>query len=173
MSEHERKHEGPMVDSGIGTEYLDIARGASITQFNEEYRWLSNFWRCDVWSCGQTYPTVEHAYQAMKTCDLDAREVIRGQPTPGEAQRRGRYLVLRPEWEDIRIGVMERLVRDKFTRHADLGLLLRETGVRQLIEGNDWGDRFWGVSNGAGLNHLGRILMGVRAELLGDVPRKI
>jgi N-glycosidase YbiA len=109
----------------------------------------------------------------MKTHDLAAREVIRSQPTPGEAQRCGRCLVLRPEWKDIRIGVMERLVRDKFTRHADLGLLLRETGGRELIEGNDWDDRFWGVSNGTGLNHLGRILMGVRAELLGDLPRNI
>jgi predicted NAD-dependent protein-ADP-ribosyltransferase YbiA (DUF1768 family) len=34
-------------------------------------------------------------------------------------------------------------------------------------EGNTWNDRFWGVCRGSGLNHLGRILMEVRAEVGG------
>lgn len=170
MTDPERRCEGLVFSAEGAAGRVDVS-GAPITRFDGEYRWLSNFWRCDVWACGETYPTVEHAYQAMKTRDLDARQMIRDQPTPGEAQWHGRCLALRTDWKDIRIGVMERLVRDKFTRHGDLGLLLRETGRRELVEGNDWGDRFWGVSDGAGLNHLGCILMRVRAELLRDASR--
>lgn len=32
-------------------------------------------------------------------------------------------------------------------------------------EGNTWGDKFWGVCDGEGENHLGKLLMEVRAEL--------
>jgi hypothetical protein len=104
----------------------------------------------------------------MKTLDLATREEIRNTPTPGAAQRRGRCLAVRADWSDVKLGVMEDLVRDKFNRHPDLGLRLRETRCRPLVEGNDWGDRFWGVCGGDGLNHLGEILMVVRAELLND-----
>ena len=35
----------------------------------------------------------------------------------------------------------------------------------KLVEGNTWGDRFWGVCGGVGLNWLGRLLMQVRDEV--------
>jgi hypothetical protein len=43
--------------------------------------------------------------------------------------------------------------------------LLLATGDKELIEGNTWGDTFWGVCNGIGQNHLGKILMAKRTEL--------
>jgi hypothetical protein len=45
--------------------------------------------------------------------------------------------------------------------------MLLLTGDEELIEGNFWGDVFWGVCNGVGKNHLGKILMEVRSELGG------
>lgn len=42
---------------------------------------------------------------------------------------------------------------------------LLETGEAYLEEGNDCGDRVWGVYQGQGENRLGKILMKVRAEL--------
>lgn len=36
---------------------------------------------------------------------------------------------------------------------------------RELIEGNTWGDTFWGVCRGKGENNLGKILMRLRSEL--------
>lgn len=42
---------------------------------------------------------------------------------------------------------------------------LLETGDAMLIEGNTWGDTFWGVCNGQGLNVLGNLLMEIRQEL--------
>lgn len=65
----------------------------------------------------------------------------------------------------MKLDVMEACVRDKFTRNADLRRRLLETGDAELVEGNTWGDRFWGVCDGEGENHLGRVLIKVRGEL--------
>jgi ribA/ribD-fused uncharacterized protein len=114
---------------------------------------------------GQDYPTVEHAYRAAKTLDATERRRIATLATPSEAKRAGRALALRGDWETVKLGVMETCVRYKFTHHAELRRRLLETGDAELIEGNTWGDRFWGVFEGEGENHLGRILMRVRGDL--------
>jgi len=62
---------------------------------------------------------------------------------------------------------MLHIVRDKFARHPGLKASLRQTGNARLVEGNWWGDTFWGVCNGKGTNHLGKVLMEVRRELIG------
>jgi len=62
--------------------------------------------------------------------------------------------------------MMEELLRLKF-ESPELRKLLLETGEHELIEGNNWGDRFWGVVDGVGDNHLGKLLMKIRAELRG------
>jgi hypothetical protein len=43
--------------------------------------------------------------------------------------------------------------------------LLLNTGSSMLIEGNNYGDRFWGKVNDIGSNHLGELLMSVRADI--------
>jgi ribA/ribD-fused uncharacterized protein len=136
-----------------------------ITSFTGPFRFLSNFYEADVLFEGAVYPSVEHAFQAAKTFDEDERQTIRLQMKPGDAKRRGRNLKLRDDWEDVKIQIMEQLVLDKFVRHEPLRAKLLATGDRQLIEGNNHGDRFWGVSGGQGENWLGRILVRVRAHL--------
>jgi len=111
------------------------------------------------------YPSVEHAYQSAKTLDVSERKRIAALPTPAEAKAAGRALPLRKDWETAKFDVMERCVRDKFTRHADLRAKILATGDTYLEEGNTWGDRIWGVYLGQGENRLGRILMMVRWEL--------
>jgi ribA/ribD-fused uncharacterized protein len=140
-------------------------QSAAIDSFQGEYRFLSNFWPAQVVFEGITYPTAEHAYQAAKSLDPTERQRIAASPTPAEAKRAGRALKPREDWETVKFDVMERVVRDKFTRHADLRQQLLATGDAELIEGNTWGDRVWGVYQGAGENRLGKILMKVRAEL--------
>ena len=136
-----------------------------IDSFAGPYRFLSNFWPAEVHYEGVVYPTAEHAYQSAKTLDRDERRRIAALPTPSEAKRAGRALKPRPDWERVRIDVMAACVRDKFTRSAELRRRLVATGDAELIEGNSWGDRFWGVCDGEGENHLGRILTRVREEL--------
>ena len=135
-----------------------------IDRFMGEYRFLSNFHPAVVSFEGQVYPTVENAYQAAKTANRDERAKI-ALASPGEAKRMGRRCVLRPGWAAIRLAVMEDLVRKKFENSAALQNRLCATGAATLIEGNDWGDTFWGVYRGHGENHLGKILMQVRREL--------
>jgi len=114
------------------------------------------------------YPTVEHAYQAAKTLDQKARERIRLLPTAGKAKAAGKRLKIRPDWEAIKVDVMRGLLRQKFRPDTFLARVLLETGERELIEVNTWGDRFWGeCPRGVGENQLGKLLMEIRGELRG------
>lgn len=136
----------------------------TVGPFNGEHRFLSNFWPARVVLDGLEYPTTEHAYQAAKTMDHGRRRMIRSLPTPGHAKRQGRNLTLRPDWERVKLSVMEDLLRQKFAKEPLRSQLLA-TYPWDLVEFNTWGDTFWGVCNGKGTNHLGRLLMKVRDGL--------
>lgn len=136
-----------------------------ICSFEGPYRFLSNFYPVEIESFGDLFPTVEHAFQAYKTTDtLERLEILRA-PTPGIAKRLGRQVTLRPDWDQLKLIVMENLVWQKFEFRGDLRDKLLATGSLKLIEGNHWNDTYWGVCRGKGENHLGRILMRVRASL--------
>lgn len=132
------------------------------------FEWLSNFFPAPVVYRGVNYNTVEHAYQAAKTLVLAEREQIRMCSTPGKAKRLGREVTMRPDWDKIKLTVMLHLLRQKFNI-PELRDKLLATGDIRLIEGNTWGDTFWGVCNRTGMNHLGRLLMQVRSELRGQM----
>lgn len=136
----------------------------AIDRFEGPFAFLSNFFPAPVFG----YPTVEHAYQASKTLDKEERGKIRAAATAAIAKRLGKTVTLRGGWEELKLPYMEVLVREKFTRHPELGKRLLATGKEELVEGNWWGDTFWGVSQGKGENHLGKILMQIRAELEGQ-----
>jgi ribA/ribD-fused uncharacterized protein len=135
-----------------------------IDDFRDDYAALSNFAPAWVWLEGRRYPSVEHAYQAAKTLDICKRAEIREARSAGEAKRLGQAVALRPDWDDARLGIMRRLLVQKFDQ-AKFAEVLLSTGDAQLIEGNDWGDVFWGVCRGSGKNYLGRMLMDIRHEL--------
>lgn len=144
--------------------------GEAITAFRGDYEFLSNFSPSVVELDGVQYPTIEHAFQATKTHDFSQHRAIRNASTPSEAKRLGRKLKRREDWFDISLEVMEDLVRQKFTRYPDLGSKLLATGDAELIEGNTWSDKFYGAiwdskqEQWIGENHLGKILMKIRAE---------
>jgi len=134
-----------------------------INSFNGKYRFLSNFQAAKVKLDGVTYDSVEHAYQAAKTLDKDERKKFQG-ITAGESKRLGRSIVLRKDWESVKINIMRDLLKQKFSEHT-LKTDLLDTGDAVLIEGNNWNDTFWGVCRGVGHNWLGRLLMELRDEL--------
>jgi len=142
-----------------------IMKERNIEKFEGEYYFLSNFYYSDVAMDGRVYPTVEHAFQAAKTLVETERETIRNVETPKEAKRLGRKVLLRKDWEDVKIDIMKKLLIDKFSPGRELAEKLKNTGDRKLIEGNYWGNTFWGVCYGVGSNHLGNLLMEVRSEL--------
>lgn len=142
-----------------------------ITSFHDEYAFLSNFYPSKVTLDGILFPTVEHAYQSYKTLDMKKRALISRLSTPGNAKRYGRTLDLRPDWDDVKLGVMERLLRRKF-RIPELEKKLLSTIGSDLVEGNTWGDKYWGCvwqtlpeGKWIGENHLGKLLMQIREEL--------
>jgi predicted NAD-dependent protein-ADP-ribosyltransferase YbiA (DUF1768 family) len=62
---------------------------------------------------------------------------------------------------------MRHLLESKFGKaNPELRQMLIDTNPCVLIEGNTWGDRFWGVCEGKGENMLGRLLMNLRAEIM-------
>ena len=124
---------------------------------------MSNFFLHPIIVDGCTYRTNEHAFQAMKTFDHLERMRIATAETPGASKRMGRRVALRPDWEKVKDEVMLSIVRCKFQDKELAGMLIA-TGDAELVEGNTWGDRYWGV-DGTGKNRLGEILMKVRAEL--------
>lgn len=143
-----------------------------IDRFAGEYAFLSNSWSCPMKLDGVTYPSVEHAYQAAKTLDPVFRDMIREAVKPSYAKRLGQAAPLREGWHDIRLDVMRELVWQKFEIPA-LRQALLATGSAELIEGNTWGDTFWGVCRGVGENNLGLILMNIRSRVRERSPDPI
>lgn len=148
-----------------------------INSFSGRYSFLSNFYPTEIEYQGIKYPTVEAYYVAMKADNSqiingihysldDFREMISKVETPGKVKRLGRKISLRKDWDKYKLEAMNWAVREKF-KDEDLKELLLSTGDQELIEMNTWGDTFWGVCNGKGKNHLGKILMEVRNELRG------
>jgi ribA/ribD-fused uncharacterized protein len=164
--------------------------------FFKQYRWLSNFagaessatqWQVVIQFEGMQYPSVEHAYQAAKTLNEAERKTLAQAPLASQTKRLGRRITMRPNWNEIRVSVMQDLLFQKFspTLNPTLAQLLWNTGERELVELNTWGDDFWGMvefdptQSGhvslprssyhglilVGFNHLGRLLMKVRRHL--------
>lgn len=135
-----------------------------ISSFRNEFGFLSNFHEATIYVDGTKYRSVEHAYQAYKTLDPWSRRLIREAKTPGEAKKLGQSVLLRGDWDEVKIDLMRTFVRKKF-ENPFLRPLLLATNEAELIEGNTWNDTFWGVCKGIGQNWLGKILMEVRDEI--------
>lgn len=125
---------------------------------------MSNFYPCAVAFEGKVYKSSEHAYMAAKTTDENIRAYIAAQPTPGTAKKVGRSIPLRENWDDIRIHYMRIILESKFGDY-ELRERLDSTKGYELVEGNTWGDTFWGVCNGKGQNNLGKLLMQIRDDI--------
>ncbi len=133
---------------------------------------LSNFYECEVFY-GWPYGSTEAAFQAAK-CESDDEKYEFIHLSPNAAKRKGRQVKLRSDWEQVKDGIMMEIVHEKFFQWEHLARKLMATGDAELIEGNTWNDRYWGVDLHAmqGQNKLGKILMKVRDELNCIPPEK-
>jgi hypothetical protein len=139
-----------------------------INNFVGQYRFLSNFWSCFIYYEGDRYPSVENAFQAAKCRNKEERSKF-FHCKASEAKHLGRIVQLRDGWNEMRNKIMQELVAQKFSVNP-LRQLLLDTDNEQLEEGNWWGDTYWGTVNGAGENHLGKIIMLERTKLLCEEP---
>jgi len=151
--------------------------------FSGQYRMLDNFYMHPMTVDGIQAASVEHFYQAAKAVYTDTYLAILRAPTPGDAKMLGRTCEMRPEWnvaipdhplkflyKDM---VMWKYIDHKFNNLVP-GALLRSTGDAIIIEGNTWGDDYWGqIEKGGvmqGKNMLGKMLMMKRDLLVGRTP---
>ena len=147
-----------------------------ITQFQGEYRWLSNFWFFEqpLLEGGRSYPTNEHFYVAMKTTNEIIRQQVANYPLKG-VKVFGTTFPLRKDWNQIKLDVMLYGLRHKFSNaNPTLRAKLIATGTQEIQEGNYWHDTYWGVDlkTGLGENNLGNLLMQVRDEIINE-PVKV
>lgn len=146
-----------------------------IDKFEGEFRYLSNFWPCTITYEGFTYSSCEHAYQAAKTLIPEERVPFwSSRLSAAQAKKLGQTLKIRRDWEEVKVSVMELLVRLKF-EDPSLMYRLQKTAPAKLIEGNYWHDQVWGDCycekhiNIPGKNHLGIILMSIRDGILPTI----
>lgn len=122
-----------------------------------EHDFLSNFF-------GDDGTDVERYYQSEKTINPKDRFTILMATSPAQAKKLGRQVKMRSGWDDMKLEVMRELLEWKFS-DPELAAKLLATGDEELVEGNTWGDTYWGICRGKGENHLGRLLMDIRGQL--------
>jgi ribA/ribD-fused uncharacterized protein len=134
----------------------------------DPYGLFSNFAPHPVY-INRRWPTSEHYFQAQKFTDESAHDVIAQTVSPMNAAKLGRSTrwPLREDWEQVKDDVMRTAVRSKVAQHRVVNETLLATGDAILVE-HTANDRYWGDGeDGTGRNLLGKILMEVRAEIVG------
>lgn len=143
-----------------------------ITEFRGKHFFLSNYYETPfVWR-NVEFRSAEQAFAYAKTFFANDPEIeatyenkILSAATPGEAKKLGRAVNINvTEWDKHKVMYMREIVHAKFrTSEESLVGPLTNTGAVMLVEGNTWGDKYWGrvKENGkwVGLNTLGVILM--------------
>ena len=135
------------------------------------YYAFSNYAPYSVDIDGETWPTVDHYIYASATNDIGVQQTIRT-GTVSEARRiiwaMASAGTLIPEWKTHLLEAAKRALRAKFTQYDDLRLTLINTGNTPLIY-NTPHDAYWGSGPiTTGENHLGVLLMQIRAELQAE-----
>ena len=124
-----------------------------------QYPELSNFYPCSIEYEGDTYSSVETAYQASKFPKAEREKFL--SLSPKEARKFKKQAPPRSRREDY--AVMRILLTKKF----ECGILrqyLENTRDATLVHWAPW-DTFWGFSQqNGGKNILGRLLMNIREK---------
>jgi len=146
---------------------------APITEFKGKYAFLSNMYKCNLTIDGEKYNSSEAFCQAMKTLDLEERELLLALGSPYAMKSASRVpgtLTIRDDWDEVKVGFMRVALSAKFSS-PKLREMLLETGDRKLVEQNHWHDNFWGCCTcdkhvyTLGGNVLGFLLWELRRKL--------
>lgn len=145
----------------------------NIKGFFRDYRWMSNFHRCDVEYEGLIYPSSENAYQAAKVVESDRNGFLKCTPSESKHLWKSKKLLHKSaeEWDDAKLDIMRSVLVSKFTRNKELGNALVETAPKYLEESLNWHDIYWGkcyceTHKGDGESYLGKLLMEIRDSII-------
>jgi ribA/ribD-fused uncharacterized protein len=121
------------------------------------------------WRPTTLWPTSEHAYQAARF--MDTAPALSEAILVARSAHVARQIAMehvhrqRPDWDEIKVGVMLSICRAKLSQHPYIATLLERTGNYQIVEDSPV-DPFWGWGpNRDGRNALGKIWMQLREEL--------
>lgn len=128
---------------------------------------LSNFSSFKVRWRGVDWMTSEHAYQAAKFDDPEIIDKIKNAVSAHDAKKiaLANYDKEIGNSSEIKINIMEEILRAKLTQHPYIQRKLRESGQCEIVE-NSPTDSFWGRGpDWKGQNWLGKLWMKLRAEI--------
>jgi predicted NAD-dependent protein-ADP-ribosyltransferase YbiA (DUF1768 family) len=151
--------------------YLAKRKIETIDNFNGVFDFLNNEYPCEVYFEGLMFPSVFHAFQAARSTKEHERAKIAYADSMQELYELATEIEDPADWQSKRLLVMEKCLRDKFRRHREMRERLRKTGNRDLL--NSYADKsssnlYWGVVEGNGQNHLGKLLEAIRLDVHTD-----
>ncbi|WOL31509.1 hypothetical protein [Microcoleus phage My-WqHQDG] len=126
----------------------------------QDYFFFSNMHSETIEYNGIAYMSLESAYQAQKD-PANARKFSR--MSAFEARKVGRdtqVTNLRPDWDQVKDGIMKELLAIKFSNPLLMSDLVN-TGHAVLVHNSPW-DLYWGTNGVDGENMLGKMLMDLR-----------
>lgn len=150
-----------------------------INNFRGENAWLSNMACVNILYKGLTFPSVENAYMWEKCpgCTVTADDGTGDTITwvqfclimpPNVVKKKSREVKLREDWDNVKLHIMYELLKIKFSYEPFKSKLIA-TGLENIVEGNVWNDKFWGVdikvTPNQGENWLGRLIMDIRQKI--------
>jgi ribA/ribD-fused uncharacterized protein len=133
------------------------------------YAYLSPFSAHQINIWGETFATVEHAYQAHRFKDSPEREAVKNAKSPLQAWLKAQEFKKNPEVFIDRSRVelaeiVEELFKVKHAQHEEIRKILEMTKGRGILKifGKD---SYWGTGeDGTGENMMGKIWMKIRDE---------
>lgn len=90
-----------------------------INKFDGEYGFLSNFHQCPIDWKGMRFYSSEAIYQGEKTGREETLRYFKPL-SPGKAKQEGKIVPLRPDWDDVKLDIMNDAVYEKFKQNPDL-----------------------------------------------------
>ena len=133
--------------------------------FKGRYEFLDVFYPVIISYDGMEYRSVAAAYHAQRTRDEPTRLRLSHTAVPRVVRAIAKKLEDPPHWNDIRYGIMQRMLRCKFgNRHPDLQARLAST-LDTPIRYTETQDSFFGYCNGEGENAMGILLTDARFSI--------
>jgi len=116
---------------------------------------------------GQTWPTIEHYYQAMKFENEHYKAKIAGAASAEQARKLGqaKFKRKRSDLKQVKTTLMTRALYIQAKTHPEIATRLLSTQEQSLVENSQF-DYYWGCGRDhRGDNHYGKVAMNVRTKL--------
>ena len=144
--------------------------------YPREFYPLDNFSSFKVEWNGYLYASLEEAYQAARFMGVNEElvEKIKSSHSADEAQRiaYSNKDKQREDWDEIKVSVMEELLRLKIEQNPYVKKKLLQTKDYMIVEDSPK-DSFWGWGeNRDGENNLGKLWMKLRNEIQNNIEDK-